>query len=120
VIAPTLAKIHHDSIEKNRQLKMETLILLNQTSLNEQAKEHKNQWILTISDNADRNTVGMEVKKFIDALEQDHLIGKNTFSVAVQNKELYIDGVKQSPETDNKYSKNIEATGDFISKEPNK
>ena len=120
VIAPTLSKIHHVSIEKNRQLKIENLNLLNNASSNEQAKENKNLWTLTTQDNANRSVVETEVKKFIDVLVHNNLIKKNTFSVAVQNKELYIDRVKQSPELNMKYSKYIEATGDFISEESNK
>jgi len=40
--------------------------------------------------------------------------------VAVQDKVLYIDGEKQSPAINQKYSKYIEATGNFISKEPDR
>jgi len=60
------------------------------------------------------------VKKFIDVLDHDHLIKGNTFSVAVQDKVLYIDGEKQSDAINKKYSDYIEATGNFISKESGK
>ena len=120
VIAPTLAKIHQGTIEKDRHLKMENLILLEKATLNERAKENKNVWTLTLPNDENRPEIEREVKKFIDVLEEDHLIKANTFSVAVQNKVLYIDGEKQSPAINQKYSKYIEATGNFISKEPDR
>jgi len=120
VIAPTLAKIHQGTIEKNRHLKMENLILLEKATLNERAKENKNVWTLTLPNEENRPEIEKEVKKFIDVLEEDHLIKANTFSVAVQDKVLYIDGEKQSPAINQKYSNYMEATGDFISKEPNR
>jgi len=120
VIAPTLAKIHQGTIEKDRHLKMENLILLEKATLNERAKENKNVWTLTVPNDENRPEIEREVKKFIDVLEEDHLIKANTFSVAVQDKVLYIDGEKQSPAINQKYSKYIEATGNFISKEPDR
>jgi K(+)-stimulated pyrophosphate-energized sodium pump len=120
VIAPTLAKIHHASIEKNRQLKMETLILLNQSSMGGHSADNKNMWTLTTSDTENKTAVEGEVKKFIDVLDHDHVIKNNTFSVAVQDKVLYIDGEKQSDAVNKKYSDYIESTGNFISKESGK
>ena len=120
VIAPTLATLHQGKIERNRELKMETLLLLNKNSAMDHAKENKDVWALTLPDNADRAVVEPEIKRFIDVLEQDNLIKANTFSVAVQDKQLYIDGEKQPAEVSNKYSKYINASGDFITKEPNR
>jgi K(+)-stimulated pyrophosphate-energized sodium pump len=115
VIAPTLASLHHDKIENNRRSKMENLILLDKTSAMEDAKLNKNLW--TLQSPAGNQNVQNEVKKFIDVLEADHLIKNDSFSVAVQDNVLWIDGVKQSPEINQKYSKYIEATGDFITQE---
>ncbi|HJY22633.1 MAG TPA: sodium/proton-translocating pyrophosphatase, partial [Hanamia sp.] len=115
VIAPTIAKIHYDSIQENRHLKMENLLLLDKASVAESAKQNKNVWTLQTADQTPQ--VQEEVKKFIDVLEADHLIKKETFSVAVQDKVLWIDGEKQSPEINQKYRQYIEATGDFITKE---
>ena len=47
VIAPTLAKIHHDSIEKNRQLKMENLRLLEQKESGLNLMEKQNTVVLS-------------------------------------------------------------------------
>ncbi|HEY9343160.1 MAG TPA: sodium-translocating pyrophosphatase, partial [Hanamia sp.] len=109
VIAPTIAKIHYDSIQENRHLKMENLLLLDKASVAESAKQNKNVWTLQTADQTPQ--VQEEVKKFIDVLEADHLIKKETFSVAVQDKVLWIDGEKQSPEINQKYRQYIEATG---------
>jgi hypothetical protein len=99
---------------------METLILLNKNSAIVHAKENKDVWTLTLPDNANRAAAEPEIKTFIDVLEHDNLIKANTFSVAVQDKQLYIDGEKQPAEVSSKYSKYINATGDFITKEPNR
>jgi K(+)-stimulated pyrophosphate-energized sodium pump len=115
VIAPTIAKIHYDSIQENRHLKMENLLLLDKASVAESAKQNKNVWTLQTADQTQE--VQEEVKKFIDVLEADHLIKSETFSVAVQDNVLWIDGEKQSPEINKKYSQYMEATGDFITKE---
>ncbi|MEO8960671.1 MAG: hypothetical protein ABI325_02240, partial [Ginsengibacter sp.] len=57
------------------------------------------------------------IKKFIDVLAQDHLIKKDTYSVAVEKGELYIDGDKQPEDITGKYGETIVVTGDFITKE---
>jgi K(+)-stimulated pyrophosphate-energized sodium pump len=46
VIAPTLAKIHHASIEKDRQLKMENLQLLEQKESGFHSVKKQNTFIL--------------------------------------------------------------------------
>jgi K(+)-stimulated pyrophosphate-energized sodium pump len=115
VIAPTIAKIHYDSIQENRHLKMENLLLLDKASVAESAKQNKNVWTLQTTDQTPE--AQEEIKKFIDVLEADHLIKQETFSVAVQDNVLWIDGEKQSPEINQKYSRYMEATGNFITKE---
>ena len=46
VIAPTLAKIHHANIEKDRQLKMENLQLLEQKETGINSVKNKNTFVL--------------------------------------------------------------------------
>ncbi|MEO5648613.1 MAG: sodium-translocating pyrophosphatase [Ginsengibacter sp.] len=115
VIAPTIARIHYDSIQENRHLKMENLILLDKASAAESAKQNKNLWTLQTPNQTQQ--VQDEVKNFIDVLEADGLIKKGTFSVAVQDNALWIDGEKQSPEINQKYNQYLKATGNFITKE---
>ena len=115
VIAPTLAKMHQGSINENRRLKIINLNLLEKASAAEDAKDSKDVWTLQTAN--ENESVQKEVKDFIDVLEQDNLIKAGTFSVAVQGKALWIDGEKQSDAINQKYSKYIEATGDFITKE---
>lgn len=115
VIAPTLAKMHQGSINENRRLKIINLNLLEKASAAEDAKDSKDVWTLQTAN--ENKSVQKEVKDFIDVLEQDNLIKAGTFSVAVQGKALSIDGEKQSDAINQKYSKYIEATGDFITKE---
>lgn len=115
VIAPTLAKMHQGSINENRRLKIINLNLLEKASAAEDAKDSKDVWTLQTAN--ENESVQKEVKDFIDVLEQDNLIKAGTFSVAVQGKALSIDGEKQSDAINQKYSKYIEATGDFTTKE---
>ena len=114
VIAPTLASLHHDQIQSDRRLKMENLRLLDSTD-NLNGKSNKDLWTLQTpvqSEKAQKN-----VKTFIDELQNDGLIKANSFSVAVEKGELYIDGVKQPATVNEKYKSSIDATGDFITKE---
>ncbi|HEY5462422.1 MAG TPA: sodium-translocating pyrophosphatase [Hanamia sp.] len=115
VIAPTLAHIFETKINNERQLKIENLINLDKNSVSNDV--NIDQWTLITPPGTDNNVTGKEVKKFMAVLEQDHLIVKNTFSVAVAKGILYIDGDKQPAEVNKKYSNHIAGTGDFISKE---
>jgi K(+)-stimulated pyrophosphate-energized sodium pump len=117
VIAPTLAHNFQTKINRERQDKIEALTRMEKHSQMDLSKENKNQWVLTTPPGTDRAYSEKEIKKFIDVLEEDGLISQNTFSVAVAKGVLYIDGNKQPDEVTQKYSKNIAATGDFISKE---
>nr|MDQ6889599.1 sodium/proton-translocating pyrophosphatase [Bacteroidota bacterium] len=120
VIAPTLAKIHQSTIEKNRNQKMENLILLKNETLREGGVNQRNVWSLQTKNPANRNVVQKDVKRFIDALEQDNMINNSTYSVEVADSWLYINGVKQPAEVNNRYKRYIEKTGDFITGETQK
>ena len=117
VIAPTLAHNFQSKINNDRRQKIESLISLEKTTLSEQANKNKDQWSLITPPGADRMNSEKEIRKFIDVLEKDHLIKGDTYSVAVEKGELYINGEKQSAKINEQYKANIEATGDFITKE---
>ncbi|HUZ61919.1 MAG TPA: sodium-translocating pyrophosphatase [Hanamia sp.] len=116
VIAPTLAHNFETKINNERQQKIESLINMEKVSANS-SLPNINQWTLINPPGTDSVLVDKEVRKFMDVLEQDHLIVNNSFSVAVTKGVLFIDGNKQTPDVIDKYSKYISATGDFISKE---
>ena len=115
VIAPTLAHNFQSKINNDRHQKIESLINLEKTTSSEQS--HKDQWSLITPPGSGRTNAEQEIKKFIDVLEKDHLIKGDTYSVAVEKGELYINGDKQSEKINEQYKANIEATGDFITKE---
>jgi hypothetical protein len=119
VIAPTLAKIHQTSIEKNRQLKMENLRLLENSTSLINAENKQKTWTLESNTAVNQNTIEREVSKLLDVLEADKLIDKSTYSVASYNNWLYIDGTKQSPAVNNKYRKYFDRKGDFVTKQTN-
>jgi K(+)-stimulated pyrophosphate-energized sodium pump len=115
VIAPTLAHNFETKINNERHDKIESLYNMEKSS--QTNRENKDAWILTTPPGTAGTGVEKEIKKFIDILQEDHLIKSNTFSVAVAKGDLYIDGDKQPDEVVKKYSKYIQATGDFITKE---
>ncbi len=120
VIAPTLARIHQGSIERNRNLKMENLMLLqNETNVDHTANP-KNVWSLQTRNPDNLKAVEKDVKKMIDEMERDNLINNSTYSVEVANSWLYINGVKQPAEINDRYKKYYAATGDFITGEARK
>jgi K(+)-stimulated pyrophosphate-energized sodium pump len=115
VIAPTLAHNFQDKINQERELKIQNLNNL-KTASNQEASG-KDQWVLVKAPATDHVADAKEVQNLIDALEEDHLIKQNSFSVAVAKGELYIDGTKEPSEVQEKYKSYIEKTGDFVSKE---
>jgi len=119
VIAPTLAKIHQTSIEKNRQLKMENLILLERSTTGMHSAGQQKVWNLERNSSKNRRTIESDVSKLLDALEADNLIDKSTNTVATRNNWLYIDDVKQSTEVNNKYINYFDGKGDFVTRQQN-
>ena len=117
VIAPTLAHNFANKINLERQQKIESLNNMEKNSA--AADFNMNNWTLITPSGAENNINGdKEVSAFVGVLKHDQLIGKSTFSIAVAKGALYIDGDKQPVEVNDKYSKYIATTGDFISKEP--
>ena len=117
VIAPTLAKIHQTSIEKNRQLKMENLILLERSTTGMHSAGQQKVWNLERNSSKNRRTIESDVSKLLDALEADNLIDKSTNTVATRNNWLYIDDVKQSTEVNKKYINYFDGKGDFVTRQ---
>jgi K(+)-stimulated pyrophosphate-energized sodium pump len=116
VIAPTLAHNFQDKINQERQLKIQNLINLDKTVTGEKASV-KDQWVMVKGPTATHEADAREVQNFISQLEEDQLIQKESFSVAVAKGELYIDGTKEPVSVQEKYKSYIEKTGDFVSKE---
>jgi len=119
VIAPTLAKIHQTGIEKNRELKMKNLQLLDESTISTRLENQEKTWALESSNSENRATLESDVSKLLDALEADKLIDKSTSSVATYNNWLYIDSTKQSPKINNRYRKYFDRKGDFITRQVN-
>ena len=117
VIAPTLAKVHQTSIEKNRQLKMENLIMLNNSDEVKDSTGTTKTWKLEASGSVNKGTIEADVNDLLDALESGNLVNKSTYSVASYKNWLYIDGVKQSEEINDKYKKYFDGKGDFVTKQ---
>src|SRR6476619_1383386 len=108
VIAPTLAKIHHDKILLNRQHKLETLTLLNGDSaalyspVRDTANYNPNY------NQARNNTRGLsqgDIKKLIGGLKNDGIITSGDYEVLIHDDKLYINGVEQPEEINARYRK---------------
>ncbi len=102
VIAPTLAKIHHNKIENNRKNKMETLMLMNRD------KQHNNNDAGMSANKNDSVTLMREgndqdIQNLIQSLKNDGLITTSDYRVGVKNNWLYINGEKQSTAVNEKY-----------------
>ncbi len=120
VIAPTLAKIHHTSIEKNRHLKMENLQMLENSAQATHSANDEKVWALEGSNDAiNRNTITNDVTRLLNALEADNVIDKSTNSVSVKNNWLYIDGKKQPQDINDKYFSYFDGKGDFVTSRRN-
>ncbi|MEP7253119.1 MAG: sodium/proton-translocating pyrophosphatase, partial [Ginsengibacter sp.] len=120
VIAPTLAKIHRVNIEKNRNLKMENLMLLQNETSASHSGNSRNVWTVQTRNPDNLSTAQNDIKKMIDEMEADKLINNSTYSVEVANSWLYINGVKQSSEINDRFKKYYSKTGDFITGEVKK
>jgi K(+)-stimulated pyrophosphate-energized sodium pump len=121
VIAPTLAKIHHDKIVLNRQHKMETLMLLNGDSSRIYTPVRRDT--TTYDRTTNTNAAGLsqsDVKKLLSGLKNDGLITSGNYEVLIHDNRLYIDGVEQPEEVNQKYRKYIEGKGDLTIKEHRK
>ncbi len=116
VIAPTLAKVHHDKIINNRQHKMENLILLNNNErqiTNERrdtARVNNSNTVVEAMNKAD-------VKALLTGLKSDAIITTQDYTVEVRSGRLFVDGVEQTDAVNNKYKHYFEGKADIIIKE---
>lgn len=111
VIAPTLATMFQDSIASDREQKIESLI-----NMKNRAPLHAENNVWRLESAEGPASVQEDIVEFIDELTSDGLIKAYSFSIAVKDGELYIDGDIQPTEVKEKYQEKMVATGDFISK----
>ncbi len=118
VIAPTLAKIHHDKIINNRNDKMHNLVLMNGDS------SYETRTAGTAVLPAKPAPVGNWTDKDISNLEQvlinDGIIQTDTYTLAVKNNRLFINGVRQVDAINAQYKDYFYNKGDFQVKEIHK
>ena len=112
VIAPTLAKVHHDQIINNRNEKMHALMLMSNDSTSRNTGNYNGNEV----DNR-RTITDAEITQLTNALKTDGIITKSKFTVAVKNNELYINNIKQSTETNRHYRKYFDGKKDFVDSE---
>ncbi len=114
VIAPTLAKIHHDKIVNNRQQKLETLMLVSGDSVRNIREE---KVIRTVEGDNSKTTNSNDIKNLIGGLKKDGIITSENYEVVIKDNILFVDGAQQNDAVNAKYRKYFEGKGDFIIKE---
>ncbi len=112
VIAPTLATMFEGKIENDREKKIENLQSLQK--LTSQVQSEKTWQLETGSLDKDAQK---SIDNFIKQLSKDGMINGDSFSIAVQDGDLYINGNKENNQIKEKYKSFMDATGDFISKQ---
>lgn len=112
VIAPTLATMFQDTIARDREVKMENLQILQKQSVLE-----GNTDVWRLESGGKTEDIQKSIKQFINKLSSDGMINERSYSVAVQDGKLYVDGKEQPESVNEKYRIFIQATGDFITKE---
>ena len=110
VVAPTLAKIHHDKIINNRREKMETLVYMDGDSARQaQTPSGTVNGVVNPRAAADEN-----VRQLIIQLKNDGLIAAPKYKVAGKNNHLYINDKKQPDAINARYKDFFFDQGDFI------
>ena len=95
------------------------MLLQNETNADNSMKP-KNVWRLQTRNPDNLKYAEKDIKRMIDEMEQNNLINNSTYSVEVADSWLYINGVKQPAEINDRYKKYYAATGDFITGEAHK
>ncbi len=106
VIAPTIAKIHQDKIETNRNEKIETLrLMINKSQGNSTTAK---PFSVKKSDGSEVTgetitVVQADFKNLIDQLVADKLIDRDNYKLSIANMKLNINGNAQSEAINAKY-----------------
>ncbi|MBA3675141.1 MAG: sodium-translocating pyrophosphatase [Chitinophagaceae bacterium] len=117
VIAPTLAKIHHDKIINNRQHKMENLMLMNGDSSRHTGNVRTQN---NPADNVKNNSNAMksaDIKGLLNGLKNDGIITSNNYTLEIVDGRLYVDGIEQPDAVNNKYRKYFAGKDDITIRE---
>ena len=109
VIAPTLAKIHYDKIQNNRKDKMESLMMMDGGSINE-TRANTTQ---SINNDNEQTAERPEIITLVRELKKDGVINSFDNSISVKNDRLFINGIKQGNDLNNKYKNIFEGKGNF-------
>ncbi|HEV8079700.1 MAG TPA: sodium-translocating pyrophosphatase [Chitinophagaceae bacterium] len=115
VIAPSLTKIHHDTIVYNRQHKIQNLMLMNgdrREIRNERVSTDRVEGINKV--NTMKNS---DIKAMIGGLKNDGLIIYEDYTVEIIGGRLFIDGELQPDEINNKYRKYFAGKDDITIRE---
>ena len=113
VIAPTLAKLHHDNIIQNRRDKMATLAYMDGDSLR-QAQTPTGVLNNGSDVNSPRAMADEAVRALIIQLKNDGLIAAPKYKVSAKGNQLFINDRKQPDAINARYKNYFYNQGDFI------
>ena len=89
VIAPTLAKIHESSIEKNRELKMKNLKILNDAAALK-SDEGSGTWLFENSNPANKTSTDENINNLTGMLKADDRVNAPAYSAQNCKNLLYV------------------------------
>jgi K(+)-stimulated pyrophosphate-energized sodium pump len=113
VIAPTLAKIHHDKIILNRHRKMETMMLMNDNNARVFSPVQRGTIPMDATKSNPNGLSQSDVKQLIGGLKNDGIITTSNYEVLILDNRLFVDGVQQPDAVNEKYKKYFDGKGDF-------
>ncbi len=123
VIAPSLASVHADSIERNRNEKAAALI--EKYSSGNQDKDRREntasqddpaeKGITVVMANGEptKHELSGDFKEMVDELKSKGLINSNTYTITVKNNRLYLNNIEQPNLIRSSYEKYYTGYGDF-------
>lgn len=104
VVAPTLAKMHYDKIQNNRQAKIENLRMMNGKEDDSRVDRVGEREMPANADNEYVAVTDNNIKQLVAGLKRDGLLKKGNNVLAVKNKALFINGTKQAETVNKKYA----------------
>lgn len=104
VVAPTLAKMHYDKIQNNRQAKIENLRMMNVKEDDSRVDRVGEREMPANADNEYVAVTDNNIKQLVAGLKRDGLLKKGSNILAAKNKALYVNGTRQAETVNKKYA----------------
>ena len=110
VIAPTLAKLHESSIQKNRELKMKNLKILNDGAALKSNEGHRT-WFFKNNNSVSTPSIGKNQNKLTATLKEDDVVNASGYSIVSYKNGLKVYEVRLSKRCIDKYKSYFDDKG---------